>query len=189
MVTFAKQSLQTSDPVVIKNCVSKYNFNASLNNQNSSSNGLRYFWSKWHKFAMALSNPGDSNPIIDQAFLNTLIKTNSINDMDYFYICYAKANELIYLKKYNSAFNLVKSYENILNTNAKMNKLIVNQMLYLNTCKFLNEYEYAGNTVRKANEKLQLNQEQILKSCKNYLLAAKSDPGNLLFLSVFIGSG
>ena len=126
---------------------------------------------------MALSNPGDSNPIIDQAFLNTLIKTNSINDMDYFYICYAKANELIYLKKYNSAFNLIKSYENILNTNAKMNKLIVNQMLYLNTSKFLNEYEYAGNTVRKANEKLQSNQEQILKSCKNYLLAAKSDPG------------
>ena len=176
-ITYAKLSLQTADAIVIKNCISKYNF--SINNHNSAKNvsSLRYFWPDWQKLTLKLQtlNTSLDMQLINSSVISSLIKTNSPNDMDFFFICYAKIIQLIEIKKFDSANKLVKACESIMNSNAKSSKIVTNQMLYMNINKYLNEF---GSINNKTDENLIKNREQIIKSCKSFLIDVKRDPGN-----------
>ncbi len=74
----------------------------------------------------------------------------------------------------------------MLNSNGKSSKIYLNQQLYLNIRKFLNDFDlYDGlfqsfkNSPKKAS-RVTNNKEQIQKICKSYLISIKNDPG-LLF--------
>ena len=106
------------------------------------------------------------------------MKSNSPNDMDFFYICYAKLIQLIELKKFDCANRLYRAFESILNNNSKYSKIIMNQVLYLSINKYLSEYDSINSP--KINEIITKNKEQIVKNCKSYLIEAKKDNGNNL---------
>jgi hypothetical protein len=97
VLTYAKLSLQTCDIIALKNCISKYNFNITNNNQELNSNSLRFFWPSWLNDVLFINN-FQSNEIISMKFISNLLKSSNLNDYDYFFICYAKINELIKIK-------------------------------------------------------------------------------------------
>ena len=96
-------SLQTCDTIALKNCISKYNFSITNNNQALNTNSLRFFWSSWLNYysrvdeVRAAIDPTSSN-VISSAYISSLLKSNNINDLDFFFICYLKTSELINLK-------------------------------------------------------------------------------------------
>ena len=172
--TYFKLSLQISDPIIIKNCISKYNF--SINNQNYTKGcSLRYFWSSWQKNILKVQNSDiqtDSN-LINSSVLSNIIKLNNQHDMDFFYICFAKIIQLSELNKFDCAQKLIKACENIYNTSTKYSKMFTNLLLFFNINKYLNEFNS-----HKTNENTKKSQDQILKSCKSYLNETKKDSGN-----------
>jgi ribosomal protein S19E (S16A) len=179
LITYAKLSLQTCDAIVIKNCISKYNF--SINSQNTTKNtsSMRYFWPDWQKVTLKLQNlniPIETQ-LINSTVISSLVKSNSPNDMDFFFISYAKVIQLIELKKFDCANRLIKAFESVLNNNAKSSKTIMNQILYLSINKFLSEFDSIG-----LDESLAKNKEQILKNCRSFLIETKKDNGSILSL-------
>ena len=97
VLTYAKLSLQTCDIIALKNCISKYNFNITNNNQELNSNSLRFFWPSWQMDVSFINNV-QTNEIVNVKFISSLLKTSNLNDYDYFFISYAKINELIKIK-------------------------------------------------------------------------------------------
>ena len=180
LITYAKLSLQTCDAIVIKNCISKYNFSINSQNASKNSSSMRHFWPNWQKIILKLQNMNIpiELQLINSSVIGNLVKSNSPNDMDFFYICYAKLIQLIELKKFDCANRLYRAFESILNNNSKYSKIIMNQVLYLSINKYLSEYDSINSP--KINEIITKNKEQIVKNCKSYLIEAKKDNGNNL---------
>lgn len=92
-LSFVKLSLQTCDPIMLKNCISKYNMSLT-----GSQPSLRHFWPKWQQNVSRhiSSNNEPNNSLINATYL----KLTNVNDMDYFFITFAKINQLIQIKVY-----------------------------------------------------------------------------------------
>lgn len=161
-------SLQTCDPLVLKNCIIGYN-------RISSKLGLRFFWPKWHLFANQLNN------IVSNAnYMANSYKFNNTNDADYFYICYAKIQQLISLNRFSDALKLYRSYENSSSLGQKISKFIRNQYLYLIIRFYLFNYDYSyikEDKIEYAKNILPASQDEILKSCRTFFDSSKNDPG------------
>jgi hypothetical protein len=183
-LSYAKLSLQTCDPIILKNCITKYNFIQS--NKNISANGLRYFWPKWHKLLGNLysSNQEAANLIITSTFLNTLLKTNSVNEMDFFFIASAKLIELVMAKKFDCVTKLMSSMEESLSSSVKSTKFFSNIQLYVNIWMHLNQM----NILKSDSQQKLTNQDQLIKGCKSVLLSFKNDleVSHELLRSVFV---
>jgi hypothetical protein len=182
-LSYAKLSLQTCDPIILKNCITKYNFiEASKNN---SANGLRYFWPKWHQLLANLysSNQEAANLIITSTFLNTLLKTSSTNEMDFFFIASAKLIELVMAKKFDCVAKLMSSMDESLSASVRNAKFFSNIQLYVNIWTHLNQMNMLNDSQQKVT-----NQEQIVKACKSVLLSFKNDldVSHELLRSVFV---
>jgi integrator complex subunit 8 len=177
LITYAKHSLQTCDPVVIKNCISKYNLSVNQSqNPLPTLATLRYFWPQWDKAASKILSPKDGQQLINASTLGQLIKTSSPNDMDFFFICYAKVIQLCDVKKFECATKLLRLI------NVKLNsKIITNLMLYLSIHKYLSQdFDFNNNN----NTNNTTNQETLVKMCKTFLLDSKKDPD--MSLEIFV---
>ncbi|CAF0894283.1 unnamed protein product [Brachionus calyciflorus] len=172
LLAYAKLSIQTSDPMILKNCINKYNLNSKT--------GLRFFWPKWQSFANELNNV-----VSNSNYMTNSYKLNNVNDADYFYICYAKIQQLIGLNKFSSALKLYKSYENSYNQSQKVAKFIRNQYLYLLIRNFIYNFDYSN--VRddqltymcrleiKKKSTIPINQDEIIKYCRSFFDNCKHD--------------
>jgi hypothetical protein len=75
---------------MLKNCINKYNSTVS-----SSGNSLRYFWPKWQFHASRLVSTSLNDPNTSLINSASSLKLTNVNDMDYFFITFAKINHLI----------------------------------------------------------------------------------------------
>lgn len=164
-------SLQTCDPLILKNYINRFN-------QISTRPGLRFFWPKWQIFANQVNN------IVSNAnYMANSYKFSSTNDADYFYICYAKIQELIGLNKFSEALKLHRSYENSTNTSQKISKFIRNQYLYLMIRYYMYNYDYSykpGDRRMHSRQYFSFNQDEILKYCRTFFDQSKNDSGKVL---------
>lgn len=172
-LSYAKLALQTSDPIILKNCINKFN-------TTQTTDSLRYFWPKWHSYASKLVSSLGNELNLTLLSMNAF-KMNNFNDMDYFYVTYAKINQLIQIRKFECALKLYNAYEATFNSNAKIVRLLSNQYLYLNIQRFLTVGYYACNVNNRSNNKY-LNTDSLLKSCRNFLASCKNDTGTCFFL-------
>lgn len=207
-MTFARLALQTCDPIILKNCVNKYNSFLGANNQPTCTTSLRSFWPKWQIHASKLTKifnnqvtPNTINSsyndlitsnLIVSAYLTTSLKLTTLNDMDFFYISYAKINHLISIGKFDAAQRLLQSHASVLLASVKSsNKHVENQQLYWNIQHFLaymevSESSMGGGSRRQQQEQQfvqkntfnfkSLNQEQLIKACKTFMCVCKSEP-------------
>lgn len=166
LLKFAVLSLQTCDPLVLKNCINRYN-------QISAKLGLRFFWPKWQLYANELNN------IVSNAnYMANSYKFANTNDADYFYICYAKIQQLISLNKFSDALKLNRSFENSNSGSQKVSKFIRNQYLYLMIRNYMFNYDYSCvKEDRFESPKKYFSQEEILKCCRTFFDHSKNDPG------------
>ncbi len=221
-MTYAKLTLQTCDPIVLKNCINKFNYALAANNTNSQTNAsLRYFWPRWQTQVSRLTTifnttttsggtgTGQSSVssvsgsytdlinsnVIVPAYLNSSLKLNTINDMDFFYVCYAKVNCLAGEGRFELASRLIKSYESLLpSASAKSSKLVQNQQLYVSVMRFLRYMDpneaWLGNAKRQQQQQhfnyKHLGQELLVKNCKNFLVTCKSEPGRRETMTILI---
>jgi hypothetical protein len=96
---YGRLILHSCDPGLLKSSITSYN---QINNAGSPSidRPLRYFWNKWLKSFSKLCSvsQSESPELITEIFLANRIKTNSPNDIDYYFIASSKINELISIR-------------------------------------------------------------------------------------------
>lgn len=156
--------------MVLKDCINGYN-------RISPKLGLRFFWPKWQLFANELNN------VVSLAnYINNSYKFNNTNDVDYFYICYAKIQQLIYFNRFSDALKLYASYEDSNNLGQKASKFIRNQYIYLMIRFYLFNYDFSyvkEHKIDSVKNICQPNQDEILISCRTFFDSLKNDPGKL----------